>query len=62
MSGGQVNNPQWQPYQNNTQFEAPPIYQAGVAQQNAAQAQANSNNAATGQWLQFGGSVAGAAL
>lgn len=62
MNGGQVNNPQWQPFSANSQFEAAPIFNAGVAQYNANLNNTNAQNAQTGQWLNLAGGLGSAAL
>ena len=62
QTGSQVNNPQWQPFNNNIQVEAAPIFQAGVAGGNAANAAASSKNAATGQMAGAAAAVGAAAL
>lgn len=51
MSGTQVNNPQWQPYQNNIQWDASPVYNAGVQQYGSALGQFNAGQAQVSNWL-----------
>lgn len=57
MSGTQVNNPQFQAFNNQTQVQPPPTFQAGVAQGQADLNRYNAQQAATGQWLNFAGSL-----
>lgn len=59
MSGGQVQTPQFQPFANNASWEAPQVYQAGRDQYAGQMQQYNGNQAALGQWLNFGGRLAG---
>lgn len=62
MSGGQVNNPQWQPYANNISWEPAPVYQAGRDQYQGNLANYNAQQGAMGQWLNFGSRLGGAAI
>ena len=55
LSGSQVNNPQFQPFNNNLQVAPAPVFQAGVAQGNASQA--NQQN-----WMNLAGSLGGTGM
>ncbi len=54
MSGSQVNNPQWQPYNNNISYQPANVYQAGQDQYGAAMNNANFQQGQIGNWLNFG--------
>jgi hypothetical protein len=54
-TGSQVSNPQFQPFNNNTQVAPPPIYQAATDQ-------ANINSANLGNFVKAGANIAGAAI
>lgn len=58
MSGSQINNPQFQPFAANASWEPAPIYQAAKDQYGANMNNYNASQAATGQWLNFGGRLA----
>lgn len=59
MSGSQVNNPQWQPYNNNISYQPANIYGAGQDQYNASLNSYNAQQGAIGNWLNFGASFLG---
>jgi hypothetical protein len=59
MNGSQVNSPNFQPFSQNTNIEAAPIYQSGKDTYSAANDAANRQSALTGQIIGAVGSVAG---
>lgn len=62
MSGGQVNNPQWQPYNNSINVDPAPVFQAGVAQYGANMNNYNAKQAQTQNWMNLAGGLAGSAF
>lgn len=61
LNGGKVNSPQFQPYNNNTQIEAPPLYNATVQQGNYNAGVYNAQQGATGNLLNAAGRIGAAA-
>jgi len=51
LSSSQVNSPQYQPFNNQIQVQAPPVFQAGMAQDQANMNRYNAQQAGIGNWL-----------
>lgn len=60
LGTGQVNAPQFQPFNNQIQVQAPPIFQAGQLQDQANMNRFNARQAGLGNWLNMGGRLGSA--
>lgn len=62
LTGSQVNNPNFQPYNNSTQVAPPPVFNAAVAQGQADQNAYNAQQATFGNFLGAAGNIGSAWL
>lgn len=62
LSSSQVNAPQYQPFNNQIGVQAPPIFQAGQAQDAANMNRYNAQQAGLSNWLNAGSSIGSAFL
>ena len=60
LTGSQVNNPQFQPYNNNVQVQPPPLYQAAQDQGNYNINTFNANQGTLGNFLNAGAKIGSA--